>query len=176
MVVETEIKLSLKSPEIKKAIKEYLEKNCKYEDTYNQIDVYLVHPCKDFLTSDEAFRIRLENNKCFLTYKGPREKGLTKKRIEIEVEVKNCEKTMELLGKLGFNEFIKVKKTRKKYDCNNLMLLFDEVNGLGNYVEIEAKNKIGEKELNRLIRELKLENDIVKETYLELLLKKTNTR
>jgi len=175
MSVETEVKLSINSPEIKKEIQEYLEKNCKYIGTYQQLDTYLVHPCKDFLTSDEAFRVRWENKKCFLTYKGPREKGLTKKRIEIEVAVENCDRTLELLSRLGFREFVKIQKKREKYDCNNIVLLFDKVKDLGEFVEIEAKNRIGEEEIYRLIKELKLEDSIVKETYLELLLKKTNT-
>ncbi len=43
-------------------------------------DTYLRHPCRDFRATDEAFRVRVVNETCCLTYKGPREPGIVKTR------------------------------------------------------------------------------------------------
>ena len=43
--------------------------------TESHVDTYLAHPCRDFRTTDEAFRIRQFNSQACVTYKGKRLPG-----------------------------------------------------------------------------------------------------
>lgn len=45
-----------------------------------QVDTYYSAPYRDFAKTDEALRIRVQDNKCFLTYKGARMDSISKKR------------------------------------------------------------------------------------------------
>ncbi|GIW93155.1 MAG: adenylate cyclase [Pirellulaceae bacterium] len=111
-----------------------------------QTDVYLAHPCRDFATTDEALRLRNDGNRWFLTYKGPRLDGHTKTRSEVEVplnlsaaEITDVFRIFELLG---FRPVGRVVKKRRKasivWQGRAVVITWDEVQGLGDFVELEA--------------------------------------
>jgi len=101
-----------------------------------QEDVYLSHPCRDFSKTDEALRVRRVGGKWYLTYKGPKLDTASKTREE--VEIRTSPRIREILSKLGFSEVARVVKRRTAYRQGDTLLCLDEVDGLGNFVELES--------------------------------------
>ncbi len=104
-------------------------------------DAYFSHPCRDFRKTDEALRLRHstgEEEKWYLTYKGPRLDGLSKTRDESEVQVHPA--VREILLRLGFEEVARVVKRRRGFVKGDQAVFVDEVQGLGTYVEIESRS------------------------------------
>ncbi|MEM2794772.1 MAG: class IV adenylate cyclase [Thermofilaceae archaeon] len=134
-----------------------------------QEDIYFNHPCRDLLKLDEALRLRLQEEGAELTYKGPRQSGNEKARIEVTVKVSDAVEMLSLLANLGFKEALKVRKLRETYMLNDIEVALDKVEGLGEFVEIE----VGEHDLSKAFNILEKlgAGEIVKETYAELLLK-----
>lgn len=107
-------------------------------------DAYFNHPCKDFATTGEALRVRQIDGIGHVTYKGPKLAGPIKAREEIEWPLGESDldgaKTERLLTKLDFRPVAVVTKSRSIYvhpDDPDLTLVFDEVDQLGQFVEIE---------------------------------------
>ncbi|MBD3260273.1 MAG: class IV adenylate cyclase, partial [Candidatus Altiarchaeales archaeon] len=115
----------------------------KFREEYLQEDVYFAHPCRDFLESGEALRIRCVDGEFFLTYKGPRLDVDTKSRQEIEFPA--SAQLFEVLKKLGFREAGCVVKKRRTYKLGDLLFCLDDVEGLGSYLEVES-NKLEDKQ------------------------------
>ncbi|WP_297520607.1 class IV adenylate cyclase [Thermococcus sp.] len=124
-----------------------------------QEDVYFQHPCRDFSRTDEALRIRLKrfdgHFEAFLTYKGPKIDPNSKTRKEIEVQIENPERHEEILLELGFRRVFTVRKTREKYHVEKgVIIVLDEVEGLGKFVEAEALTE-EEENVGRIVEKLK---------------------
>jgi len=123
------------------------------------------------MRTDEALRIR-KSEKIVLTYKGPKVDRETKTREEIEVVVSDFEGTLEIFKRLGFNVVAKVSKVRKIYKLDDVKILVDSVDGLGDFVEIEIKSddvEVAKKKIFEIARHLGLKESITK-SYLEMLL------
>lgn len=134
-------------------------------------DIYFNHPSRNFIETDEALRIRKSGDNIILTYKGPKQPGKVKTRIEEEVTISDYNRMHEILIRLGFRPVREVKKSRDTYRYNDISVCIDIVEGLGGYVELE---KIGsdaariENELLKLAAGLGLKS-FEKRSYLELL-------
>ncbi len=93
-------------------------------------DTYFRHPCRDFVQTKEALRIRrvkvqrpgdyepkIESR---ITYKGPKLPGVVKARQELEWDVQpvdeNAEHMEQLLVSLGFESVLTVAKQRHSYN------------------------------------------------------------
>lgn len=108
-------------------------------------DHYFNAPDRDFATTDEAFRLRRIGNRNFLTYKGPKLDAVTKTRKEIEVAVADgadsAQDLTRLFESLGYRPVAVVRKQRTVYalgrDGFHLEFCFDDVEGVGKFVEIE---------------------------------------
>lgn len=111
-----------------------------------QRDRYFAHPTRDFVQTDEAFRLRQIGDKLFVTYKGPKISSETKTRREIELLISNSEDSLEsftqLLEALGFRPVADVVKRREQLSLlwrnRSFAIAFDEVEGAGTFVEMEA--------------------------------------
>ncbi|MHA1860526.1 MAG: class IV adenylate cyclase [Candidatus Asgardarchaeia archaeon] len=174
---EVEVKIKVNEGEITR-IKESIEK-LGFKKIYEEFhhDFYFKHPCRDFKERDEALRVRILNdNRCIVSYKGPRVKtGDFKVREEIntyaDVNVK------DLLIKLGFTQIAELKKFREVYRKEDVSLSIDDVEELGHYIEIETLSKDSDfhdprEKINDLIEKLGLKREnITRETYLEMVLK-----
>lgn len=155
----------------------------KYLKTINQIDVYFQHPFKDFKETDEALRIREEENKYILTYKGPKIEEKTKTREEIEVYFNDSVKLREILEKLGFYVIYEVKKSRKLLSLSEITCSIDNIENLGTFIEletsVESQIKV-KKTIKLLLDKVKMlgisENRLERRSYLELLLKKLKVK
>jgi adenylate cyclase class 2 len=136
-------------------------------------DVYFAHPSRDFGKSDEALRLRKIDGTAELTYKGPRmHSDSTKAREEVTLKTDNPLTAQRIIERLGFKEFCSVRKKRSSYVLDKLRVDVDEVEGLGEYVELEVLTESPERaeQLVELARkELSLDK-LEKRTYLELLI------
>ncbi|OHD63096.1 MAG: hypothetical protein A2176_08315 [Spirochaetes bacterium RBG_13_51_14] len=144
-----------------------------------EYDRYLNHPARDFKNSDEALRVRQVDERIVLTYKGPKIGTVSKTRIEEEVTVGDIDAILSILRLLGFSESGMVVKERETFVLGDIAICIDNVEGLGNFVELETKGTdrerleqelltlAGQLGLNRLERksylEMKYGNDLPKE-------------
>jgi adenylate cyclase, class 2 len=131
---EVEIKAPLAGCKVKVA-----EIGGAFKHDMSQEDTYYMHPSRDFKATDEALRIRKQEGKFFLTYKGPKMQDDLKVREEIELEVDGA-KMSDILGRLGFDVAFSIKKKRSVFALDGLEVSCDRVEGLGEYVEIESKD------------------------------------
>ncbi len=178
MMIEVEMKIPVN--ELSRYEHILQEIGAEFLGEEHHIDLYFQHPCRDFRVTDEALRVRICGDKIFLTYKGSKKDFKLKVRPEIEVEVSNAEKIMEILLLLGFKCVAKIRKRRRVYKAFNLKIALDSVSGLGNFIEIEAivdeeySNAIDKVKTIARYLNLPLDKSII-ESYLELYLKKHGT-
>ncbi|GBF08697.1 conserved hypothetical protein [Aeropyrum pernix] len=172
--VEVESKYRIECGEI-----EYIEAALRDAGLYLEgerleVDIYYRHPCRDMLSRDEALRLRVyEDDGGRLTYKGPRMGGSFKAREEVEIELTRVEEARLLLARLGFEETLVVRKRRKYYRGEGVLVTLDNVESLGCFIEVEAEDPGG---IVRLESMLKLEDRRVDETYAEMALKNMDRR
>jgi len=62
---------------------------------------------------------------------------------EYEASVEKPEVVEEIFKKIGLIPKVTVVKTRKYFDCGNFEVALDQVKGLGNFMEVEAKKDFG---------------------------------
>lgn len=130
-----------------------------------QEDIYFEHPCRDFLKSDEAFRLRIEGNRSVITYKGRRDKENLKIREEIEMEIKDFETFINILERLGFKKAYTIRKKRRVFLLDDIIICLDDVDGLGSFIELEGGEKLLE-----IAEKLGIRN-LTTESYLEMIIK-----
>ena len=132
-----------------------------------QVDTYYSAPYRDFAKTDEALRIRVQDNKCFLTYKGARMDSISKTRKEYEVEVNDADNMGNILSSLNFTPVATIVKKRKKYR-------------LGDFMEVEISirdSKSHEDKVEsifRLFEKLGISrDDSIRKSYLEMILERS---
>ncbi len=138
-------------------------------------DLYFAHPSKDFGKSDEALRLRKVGEVAELTYKGARmTMQHTKAREEITLKTDNPLAVQRILERLGFEEAYVVRKSRTSYQLDKLRVEIDNVEGLGEFIELEVMTESPERSsalMETARKELALEKPEPR-TYLELLIEK----
>jgi adenylate cyclase class 2 len=138
-------------------------------------DVYYAHPSRDFGKTDEALRLRKTDDASELTYKGPRMQSLTvKAREEITLKTDNPLAVARIVERLGFRESFVVRKSRSSYILDKLRVEVDDVEGLGEFVELEILTESPERSkmlMETARTELGLEK-LEPRTYLEMLIEK----
>ncbi len=168
-MLEVEVKAKIKN--LDKFEKKLTEINGKFLKREIQEDAYFNHPWRDFAKTDEALRIRKIGNETFLTYKGKRLDAETKTREEIEI--KCGEEISEILTLLGFKVVANVKKSRTEYLFENLHICVDDVEQLGNFVEIEGKELKDKSKIFEILKIFEIEkSETLTKSYLELLTEK----
>jgi adenylate cyclase class 2 len=84
-----------------------------------------------------ALRVRRDGERCYLTYKGPWQKGPVKAREEIETTVGSAETLEAVLAALGYQPWFRSQKFREEYALGAAVVTVDET-PFGVFVEIEA--------------------------------------
>jgi adenylate cyclase class 2 len=181
-VIEVEIKAYL--DDLSFVESQLLQLGAIFQKTIHQSDIYLQHPIRNFAQTDEAVRIRISDNGNFLTYKGPKIDSSSKTREELEIEIREPDKLLELLKKIGFFPIKTVNKVRTLYLVEDITVSLDKVEGLGSFIELEID--VADQEAipsikNRLFSffaQLKIPSQkLERRSYLELLLlSKTKNR
>jgi adenylate cyclase class 2 len=132
------------------------EQEAESVDAVGQTDVYYDAPHRDFAATDEALRIRQEvaldevgvddagfgwptdEGTTMLTYKGPLVDDRSKTREEFETAVADRHAMESILDGLGFEPAATVRKRRRRFSLSGYTVTLDEVDGLGEYVEVET--------------------------------------
>lgn len=136
---EVKVKVECRLLQLLRSSLEELGFKCK--EPVMEVDVYYSHPCRDFIETDEALRLRFTGESTArLTYKGPRMLfgRSIKEREEIEIEIDDPTALENILLKLGFKPALKVEKRRTYCGKKEVMVTLDRVKGLGCFLEVEA--------------------------------------
>ncbi len=156
-----------------RGVEEKIKEIAKFVCEKVEEDVYYNSPVRDFRESDEALRIRRDSEGVKITYKGPKIDPETKTREEIEIKVDDYGKAVELLSRLGFRTVRRVVKRRRIYSVEDVTICFDEVEGLGTFVEIEVKSddlESAKRKVFDIAKRLGFDpSDSIRKSYLELL-------
>jgi len=162
-MLEVEIKAPCKDLE-----ERLIKIGAKRIGTEKHEDIYFNPPHRDFRESDEALRVRRVDGKYFLTYKGPRIDS--KMKIREEIEIPTEPKIIEILRNLGFRDTAVVRKRREIFRLKNLTVNLDQVENLGNFIEIESRHYRERDKLFELLEELGIDREkSTTKSYVELL-------
>ena len=167
--------MKFRSPGNDEAISKLGEMGAKRVSDVVMEDLYFSHPGRDFGCTDESLRLRTSEDGCDLTYKGPRmATSPAKAREELTVSIADELSTRRILERLGFREFASVKKRRTSFLFDKLRIDVDEVEGLGEFIELELLTEDPSR-ADALISEVREEMSLtepIAKTYLELLSEK----
>jgi len=84
-----------------------------------------------------VLRVRMENGKSRLTFKGPVEPGIMKVREEIETVVGDGDILLRVLKELGLHVWFRYEKYREEFAHEDVIVAVDET-PVGTFVEIEG--------------------------------------
>ena len=124
-----------------------------FKPPLEQVDLYFAHPCRDFVATDEALRLRRSGDDVAITWKGPRIDRATKTRREIELPLTTTAgaadgataiaRWTELLEAVGFRRVREVAKRRRQgvvsWAGREIEVAVDSVGGLGDFIELEVQ-------------------------------------
>ena len=154
-------------------------KGCILETPIIQKDDVFVHQSiqnAKIPNGSNVLRIRTENDRYLLTLKQIQNSF---EAIELETIVDNPKAVSEMLELLGYKRLVTVNKKRTKTKYNKFLLCIDEVEFLGNFLEVELLvEKEDEKataleQIHNFLNELSIsKNDICHERYYMLLFHK----
>ena len=85
-------------------------------------------------------RIRIEPDRCLLTFKGPVQPSAMKLREEIETVVADGELLLRLFEELGFRVWFRYQKYREEFGMHGVIAAVDET-PVGTFVEIEGDER-----------------------------------
>ena len=181
MSIEVELKLKILSKE--EIINKLENLNFIKSSLVVETDTYFTSSHHDFISLDEALRIRnvlnksTNETKSVITYKGAKLDNISMSRKELETEVKNSNIVKEILENIGFNAVPPLIKERQYLKNNNITACVDIVKGLGEYLELEIiveNNSDKEKslvELENLLLKLGYSmKDTISTSYLSMLM------
>jgi len=134
-MIEIEVKASVEYP--KQLERSLIEFGATPIGIETQADTYYNAPYRDFGKTDEALRIRVEDGRSVLTYKGPKMDKVSKTRKEVETEIKDLDGMGNILSSLGFFPVATVTKKRKNFRVGDFFISLDEVRDLGHFIEVE---------------------------------------
>src|SRR5476651_149116 len=114
-----EIEMKFPAPDIVLIEKTLKNWHARAEEARVEADHYFNAPDRDFARTDEAFRLRRIGLANIITYKGPKQPGLTKTRTEIEVALEPGAQAADdfcrLLTHLGYRAVAVIRKNRRIY-------------------------------------------------------------
>ena len=121
------------------------EMDARFGEVRVEEDTYFIHPSRDFVETDEAFRMRAVGIGNRVTYKGPKIDRETKTRREIDLDLPDGEAAradwLELFQSLGFQPKAVVRKHRRKayvsWQDRRVEVSLDRIDALGEFVELE---------------------------------------
>lgn len=143
MAIEVEIRFVVKEPE---QCRLRLREVSRLVGTKDQVDEYFEHPCRTFIGKNfkEYLRVRTTDGKASLEYhQCIIEENRKSHTIEKESEIRDPATIKQILLDLGFKTSVIIKKRRETFETDKFIICLDEVKGLGNFLEIEAKKLFG---------------------------------
>lgn len=134
----------------------------RFCEPVEQVDRYFAHPCRDFVKTDEALRLRRVGDEVAATWKGPRIDSASKTRRELELALAQVsplpagarggqitlDRWTELFEALGFRRVRDVAKRRRAarvpWQGTEVEAALDRVEGVGEFLELELQAAEGE--------------------------------
>lgn len=181
--VEVEVKITVHGPEDTRRRLE--ECGFSYAGTYREEDVYYNSVHYDLREHDKALRIRrvtdLDTGKTHAEFncKGPKLDQVSVSRTELEMRLETPEILERILEELTFLPVpCAVRKTRFLYTRGRVSAALDQVEGLGDYLELEIIGT-GEEQRESCLEEIEAvmkevgyeQKDTIRTSYLSLLQK-----
>jgi predicted adenylyl cyclase CyaB len=112
-------------------------------------------------------RIRIENGRYFLAYKGPLSGSLLRIKPKIEFEVDPHLK--DALEDLGYKKIFTLQKEREIWLGVGIELVVDEIKKRGTFIEFRTPNPRGEEEISNCLKKIGIEEKLItKKSYFEL--------
>lgn len=87
-----------------------------------------------------VLRVRMENGKSRLTYKGPVQPSAMKVREELETVVGDGELLLRVFGELGLHVWFRYEKYREEFSHEDVIVAIDET-PVGVFIEIEGSER-----------------------------------
>ena len=87
-----------------------------------------------------VLRVRMENGKSRLTYKGPVQSSLMDAREELETVVGDGEMLLRVFGELGLHVWFRYEKYREEFAHEDVIVAIDET-PVGVFVEVEGSEQ-----------------------------------
>ena len=110
-----------------------------------QRDHFFDRPDGSMIDEDCGLRLRRESGRgsvdSQLCFKGPRQEGMYKQRLEVEFTVGDANAAVQFLEAVGFVPTITYEKRRDVYHLHGCDVCLDEVVRLGCFVEIEGPDE-----------------------------------
>ncbi|MFX1483251.1 MAG: class IV adenylate cyclase [Promethearchaeota archaeon] len=182
---EVEVKVAIEDTELMK--QKLVDSGAKELNSEVQIDTYFDHPCRKFVETDEALRVRTRrpldkegittsHSLKELTYKGPKLDKETKTRVEYSVGIgDDAEHLFSIFESLNFARITKITKRRTFFELRGITISIDDVEGVGLFLELESiAHQKGEMEsaknaIFELLDELGITvEDTIRDSYLEM--------
>ena len=114
-----------------------------------------------------VLRVRIENGKSRLTFKGPVQVGIMKVREEIETVIGDGEILLRVLKELGLHIWFRYEKYREEFAHEDVIVAIDET-PVGIFVEIEGS----EAGIHSMASALgRMESDFIQDSYRGLFLR-----
>ncbi|AAL80987.1 CYTH domain-containing protein [Pyrococcus furiosus DSM 3638] len=163
--MEVEIKFKIKLEDFLHTLNTFNPEFVRYEE---QEDVYFEVPRPKLL------RIRGVHNlkKYYLTFKEILDEN-NEEFYEVEFEIGDFEKAVEVFKRLGFKIQATIKKKRWVYKLNGVTLEVNRVEGIGDFVDIEVISDSPEEAKEKIWEVAKMlglkEEDVEPRLYLELI-------
>jgi len=179
--LEVQTKYRLAENELQDLLNKLEKSGAKIRDNFSQVDEYLVMPGHDPKNIDELLRIRQEEGRYFITYKGPVEKDIEEFRVKSKIDFEltpnisqeEVLKLREVLQNFGYRTLETITKQRKVYELSGIEIAIDDVGEIGKFIEIRADTKEEIRKLEELLKNLGLsEKKRINEPYIELSLNK----
>jgi len=172
-----EIEIKVRVPDINAVREQVISCGGVLTETLTEHDSYYNAPHRDFGETDEALRLRETGIKTTVTYKGPKETILGSKiREELNLDITDPKIFDSIITHLGFVMVAVVQKRREYYRYQDFTISLDQVEGLGDFVEIELISENDAEKAATRVDQTALKMGVTGEritlSYLELLFSK----
>ena len=121
---------------------------CIFSEPVRQEDIVYaekIGSLETFLSNKVWLRVRVNNGTDIIfTAKGERTTPLV--ATEHEVKINSKEEIQKMLSLMGYQEAIRINKIRVTTEYNGCEICFDEVEGLGSFIEMEKLTESGDAE------------------------------
>ena len=182
-MIEVEVKIVVDNS--LKIENELNEEGFKKAELVRETDIYFDNKEGSFRKGDKALRIRQYENfasnetiSC-ITYKGPKLDSISMTRKEIEMRIEDVAVGKEILEELGFLPVRPVVKLRQYFQKEKMTACLDQVEGLGDFLELEmivdgdGEIEAALAEIVKMLNVLGYEKeDIIRTSYLSMLQRK----
>ncbi len=143
MDIEIEIHVQIENI---KPLLQFLKTKAKLKYKQHQVDEYFTPHHRDFTLQQpicEWLRLRKTDQGSSIAYKNwhPDSQGEGHHCDEYETSITNLSQLKKIFKALNFRSLVKVDKQRDMWTYKNYEISIDKVRGLGEFVEIEYKDK-----------------------------------